>query len=81
MNPVNIPIFPESEDYAAEIFSALMKYEYNPDLVRLHIVGGGAVIIKNFGKYDPKRVEIIDDICANAKGYEYVVALNWRNHK
>lgn len=70
-----------AEEYAAEIFSTLKKYEYNPDLVRLHIVGGGAVIIKNFGKYDPERVEIIDDICANAKGYEYVVALSWRNRK
>ena len=70
-----------AEDYATEIFSTLQKYEYNPDLVRLHIVGGGAAIIKNFGKYDSERVEIIDDICANAKGYEYVVALSWRNRK
>ena len=70
-----------AEEYADEIFSALRKYEYNPDLVKLHIVGGGAAIIKNFGKYDPERVEIIDDICANAKGYEYITVHNLRRKK
>lgn len=70
-----------AEKYTEDIFAALKKHEYNPDLVRLHIVGGGAAIIRNFGTYDPERVEIIDDICANAKGYEYVVALSWRNRK
>ena len=58
-----------AEKYAEDIFAALRKHEYNPDLVRLHIVGGGAAIVRNFGSYDPERVEIIDDICANAKGY------------
>ena len=28
--------------YVADIFAALRKYEYNPDLMRLYIVGGGA---------------------------------------
>ena len=70
-----------AEEYADEIFSALRKYEYNPELVKLHIVGGGAAIIKNFGKYDPERVEIIDDICANAKGYEYIAVHNLRRKK
>jgi len=37
--------------------------------MRLYIAGGGR-IVKNFGKYDKKRVTIIDDICAAAKGYE-----------
>ena len=37
-----------------------------------HIVGGGGCMIKNFGQYDPNRVVIKDDICATAKGYEYM---------
>lgn len=64
-----------AEDYVADIFAALRKYDYNPDLVKLHVVGGGASLVKNFGKYDPDRVEIIEDICANAKGYEYITEL------
>ena len=61
-----------AEEYVENIFAALRKYEYDPDLVSLHIVGGGACLVQNFGKYDPDRVEINDDICATAKGYEYL---------
>jgi plasmid segregation protein ParM len=59
-----------AKSYAGSIFETLRKYEYNPDLMRLFIVGGGGCIIKNFGEYDESRVTIISDICATAKGYE-----------
>ena len=36
------------------------------------LLGGGACLVKNLGKYDPDRVEINEDICATAKGYEYL---------
>jgi len=70
-----------AEDYVEELFAVLRKYNYNPDLVKLHVVGGGAALVKNFGKYDPEKVEIIDDICANAKGYEYIAEQMLRRHK
>lgn len=57
-------------EYAANIFATLRKYEYSPDLMRLYITGGGGCIIKNFAEFDTSRVEIIEDICATAKGYE-----------
>ena len=59
-----------ARQYVAELFSTLRKYEYNPDLLRLYVVGGGGCLIRNFGTYDKSRVTIIDDICATAKGYE-----------
>lgn len=59
-------------DYVEDIFDTLKKYEYNSDTVRLHILGGGGCLVKNFGVYDKDRVEICDDICASAKGYEYL---------
>ena len=59
-----------ARQYVAELFSALRKYEYNPDLMRLYVVGGGGCLIRNFGAYDKSRVTILDDICATAKGYE-----------
>lgn len=58
------------KNYCGDIFETLRKYEYNPEIMRLYITGGGGRIIKNFGKYYEKRVTIIDDICAAAKGYE-----------
>ncbi len=59
-------------DYTDEIFNTLYKYEYNPNLMRLWITGGGGKLVKNFGKYDSDRVTVVDDICAAAKGLEYI---------
>lgn len=58
--------------YTEGIFTALRRYEYNKNLMRLYIVGGGGCLIKHFGHYEQSRVTILDDICATAKGYEYL---------
>lgn len=60
----------EAIRYTEMIFDRLSEYEYDPELVKLHIIGGGGCLIRNFGSYDETNVEIIDDICATAKGYE-----------
>lgn len=59
-----------ARDYTAEIFRKLREHEYNPELMRLYVVGGGGCMIENFGDYVRNRVTIIQDICAAAKGYE-----------
>ncbi len=61
-----------AKEYVREIFRILREHEYNPALMRLHVLGGGGCLLRNFGEYDPKRVTIYDDICAAAKGYEYL---------
>lgn len=61
-----------AKEYVCEIFRILREHEYNPALMRLHVLGGGGCLIRNFGEYDPERVTIHDDICAMAKGYEYL---------
>ena len=57
-------------NYNAGIFRRLREHEYDPELMRLYVVGGGSCMVKHFGNYDPSRVIINDDICATAKGYE-----------
>ncbi len=57
-------------EYADGIFLRLREHEYDPELMRLYVVGGGSCIIKNFADYNKERVIINDDICATAKGYE-----------
>ena len=44
----------------------------------VYVVGGGGCLIRNFVDYDASRVIINEDICATAKGYEYMalVTLN-----
>lgn len=71
----------EAVKYAKDIFQKLSEYEYDPELVKLHIIGGGGCIIKNFGEYTPDRVEIISDICATAKGYESLYLTQYTKRK
>lgn len=68
-------------DYTNDIFETLKSYEYDSDLMKLYIIGGGGCIIRNFGSYDKERVEIISDICATAKGYEYIAYLQMRKEQ
>lgn len=70
-----------AKGYAKTVFDTLRRYEYNPDLMRLFIVGGGGCVVKNFGDYDKERVTIIEDICATAKGYEYLAYTALRKEK
>ena len=63
-------------DYVEGIFQRLREHEYNPELMRLYVLGGGSCLIRNFGVYDASRVTINDDICATAKGYEYLAYVN-----
>ena len=59
-----------ARDYAAGIMKRLREHEYNPDLMRLYVMGGGSCLIRHFVEYDPARVTINSDIHATAKGYE-----------
>ena len=70
-----------AKQYVTNIFATLRKYEYNPDLMRLYIVGGGGCLICNFGSYDNSRVTILDDICATAKGYENLAYMSLKRGK
>ena len=67
-----------ARDYVAGIFRRLREHEYDPELMKLYVVGGGGCLIKNFGEFDVGRVVINEDICATAKGYEYLAHLRAR---
>ena len=60
--------------YVGEIMRWLREHGYDPELMRLYIMGGGSCLVKNFGEYDSERVTINGDICATAKGYELMAA-------
>lgn len=65
-------IIKAAKDYTEGIFRRLREHEYNPALMRLYVVGGGGCLVRNFGKYDKDRVTIDGDLCAAAKGYEFL---------
>ena len=59
-----------AERYVKKLFDILRRYDYEPSLMRLYVVGGGGCLIRNFAKYDENRVFINSDIRATVKGYE-----------
>ena len=65
-------------EYVGEIFRILREREYNPALMRLHVLGGGSCLVRNFGVYEAERVTIYEDICVTAKGYEYLCEMALR---
>jgi hypothetical protein len=62
----------EAKKYADGVFKRLAERGYDPKQMRLYVVGGGGCILRNFGAYDASRMTVIDDLCATAKGYEFM---------
>ena len=65
-----------ARNYASGIMRRLREHEYNSELVRLYVMGGGSCLVRNFTEYDPNRITINGDICATAKGYEQLAVAN-----
>ena len=61
-----------AKTYVEQVFSKLREYGYNEDLMKLYVMGGGGCLVQNFTDCDKKRIIINQDICATAKGYEYL---------
>ena len=62
-------------EYVKDIFRRLREHGYDEGTMTLYITGGGGCLVKNFYKCNPDRVKFVDDICAAAKGYEYMAEL------
>lgn len=67
-------------EYVEGIFRRLREHEYDEELMRLYIIGGGSCMIKNFADVNKDRVIINSDICATAKGYELLAERKLRRN-
>ena len=67
-------------EYCKMVLDTLYKYDYDPELMKLYIVGGGSCILKNFACPHRGRVYFISDVCAAAKGYEYLAVQQLQNN-
>ena len=63
-----------------KIFAELKVHGYNPNLMKLYIMGG-AKVVEFVGDYDRDNVTFNHDIWANAKGYEYFCYMKLRRQK
>ena len=64
--------------YVADIFRRLREHGYDENTMKLYLTGGGACLVKHFYKVNKDRVTFVDDICAAAKGYEYMADIQLR---
>lgn len=59
-------------EYAEDVFNQLKEYKFNLELTPIIFMGGGEAVIRNFGTYDEYNLTFIEDIHANAIGYELI---------
>ena len=69
----------EIEAFVEKVYNSIREYGYNLKTTPIIFVGGGAVVMKNFGNYDEKNISYILDIKANARGYEELADIGLRN--
>ena len=69
-----------ARDYTKEIFHKLREREYNPELMRLYVVGGGGCMIQNFGEYDKNiRLNLCDE--QDRQAWEYLQTMDREKYK
>lgn len=66
-------------DYVKDIFRRLREHGYDENTMTLYVTGSGGCLVKNFYKFDKERVKFVDDICAAAKGFEYMAELQMKS--
>ncbi len=66
-----------ASEYVRDIFRRLREHGYDESTMTLYVTGGGACLVKNFGS-SSGRVVYVDDICAAAKGFEYLAEIQFR---
>ena len=62
----------EIEAFAEGIFKKLIAHGYNLNTTPIVFVGGGATVMKLFGSRKQSNINYLEDIKANAKGYEFL---------
>lgn len=68
-----------ASQYAGDILKRLTDYGYKEELVNLYIAGGGGCLLRHYSSIAEKEnVTFINDICANAKGYEFLAEQKMR---
>lgn len=63
------------------IYQKLIAHGYNLNTTKITFVGGGAAVMKMFGKRKQSNIKYIEDIMANAKGFEFLGKLALKSRR
>lgn len=59
-------------DFTQKVYFTIKECGYNLETTKIVFVCGGATVMKLYGNLPSENIEYIEDIQANAKGYEYL---------
>ena len=68
-------------DYVSQIYAKLHEYGYDEKTMKLQVVGGGGCLLEHFGHLRDGWDFVMKDICAAAKGYEYLAEVQLRSRE
>jgi len=71
----------EIEDFVDKVYNSIREFGYNLKTTPIVFVGGGAVVMKNFGNHDAKNISYNLDVKANARGYEQLATMGLKSTK
>ncbi len=67
--------------YTEKLFRTLRERGYDPRLMKLYVVGGGGCLLRHFVPAATGQIFIDEDICATAKGYEFMAQIQLRRER
>ena len=67
------------EDFVDKVYNSIREFGYNLKTTPIVFVGGGAVVMKNFGSHDAKNISYNLDVKANARGYEQLAMMGLKS--
>ena len=71
----------EIEAFCERVYNSIREFGYNLKTTPIVFVGGGAVVMKNFGSHDAKNISYNLDVKANARGYEQLATMGLKSTK
>ena len=65
-------------EFVDRVYRYQTECGYNLDMMPVYFVGGGAIVMRNFGKYQQNNIHYVLDVRANAKGFETMARIALR---
>ena len=67
------------QDFVDKVYRYQTECGYSLDMMPVYFVGGVAVVMRNFGRYQQSNIHYVLDVKANAKGFETMAKIALRS--
>ena len=68
-------------EYCESIYHSIREQGFNMALTPIIFVGGGATVMKRFGNLSAGKISYIEDVRANAKGFELLAEIRLKEEQ